>query len=146
MAHKKLFRRRIFLIGITLLITIASNYAQVITRVLPPGDEFGKYILWYDSRENIPVIKMPTVDVQSVLLRDSLTGRIMPRIGIKQDIDVSTTDGRLVDRGNYSIWNMTLHSQGAKSMSVRFDNTYLPEDAIMYIYNEDTRFVIGPID
>src|SRR5699024_8411618 len=84
--------------------------------------------------------------VQSVLLRDSLTGRIMPRIGIKQDIDVSTTDGRLVDRGNYSIWNMTLHSQGAKSMSVRFDNTYLPEDAIMYIYNEDTRFVIGPID
>ncbi len=31
-------------------------------------------------------------------------------------------------------------------MSVRFDNTYLPEDAIMYIYNEDTRFVVGPID
>ena len=107
------------------------------------GTTNGEY---YNPRERIPIVNTPFVDVEAVLLEDSLTGRVMPRIGIKQDIEVSTSDGQMIDKKNYSVWNMTLHSTNARSMSVRFDNTYLPSDAVMYIYNEDTRFVVGPID
>ncbi len=105
------FFRRLILVGVTILLSLTVSYSQVITRVLAPDDEFGKYIPWHDSRESIPIVNTPIVDVQSVLLQDSLTGRGMPRIGIKQDIDISTTDGQLIDKGNYSIWNMTLHSE-----------------------------------
>src|SRR5690606_28251270 len=101
------------------------------------GTTNGEY---YNPRERIPIVNTPFVDVEAVLLEDSLTGRVMPRIGIKQDIEVSTSDGQMIDKKNYSVWNMTLHSTNARSMSVRFDNTYLPSDAVMYIYNEDTRF------
>lgn len=138
--------RQVILVGVTMWLTIASSYSQIITRVLAPDADIGSYIPWYDPRESIPRVNTPVVDVQAVLLQDSLSGRVMPRIGIKQDIDVSTTDGQIMDKGNYSVWSMTLHSANARSMSVRFDNTYLPSDAIMYIYNEDTRFVVGPID
>src|SRR5690606_35542214 len=146
MKTQQVLQRRLFLMGITMWLTIASSYAQVITRVLAPDDEIENYIPWYDPRERIPIVNTPFVDVEAVLLEDSLTGRVMPRIGIKQDIEVSTSDGQMIDKKNYSVWNMTLHSTNARSMSVRFDNTYLPSDAVMYIYNEDTRFVVGPID
>lgn len=40
---------------------------------------------------------------------------------------------------------MAIESEGAKSLGVRFKNTYLPEGAIMFLYNKETRFIVGPI-
>ncbi len=144
MRNQKLLFKRLLIVMLILSMK-TSVMGQVITRVLSPDDQIENYIPWYDSEENIPIAETPLVDVQAVLEQDRITGREFPRISIKQNIIVSTKDGNLVDRGNYSVWNVSLYSKDAKSISVRFDDTDLPSDAVMFLYNEETSFVIGPI-
>jgi len=140
----KLFKY-IFLIGLLIYSTLVSVDGQVITRVLSPDDQFENYIPWYNSITEPPVFTLPKVDVDSVLAQDQLTARIISRIGIKQDVNITTNDGAITQMGNFSIWSLILESEYAKSLSIRFNNTFLPEDAIMFIYNQDTRFIVGPI-
>jgi hypothetical protein len=133
------------LVGLIALTNISESFGQVITRVLPPEDKIENYIPWYNPDEEVPTVNAPTVDVEAVLLEDQQTGRTMPRIGIKKDVSYTVEDGRLIEKGSYSLWSMTLRSANAKSMSVRFENTNLPENAVMYLFNEESRFIVGPI-
>lgn len=137
--------KNILLVGLVTLTSLSISHSQVITRVLSPGDKIENYIPWYNPEDRSPVVNAPRVDVEAVLEQDRISGREMPRIGIKQEVNFTAKDGQLVRRGNYSIWNMTVQSQNAKSLSIRFDDTYLPQNAIMFLYNEKSRFVVGPI-
>jgi hypothetical protein len=132
------------LVGLIALTNISESFGQVITRVLPPEDKIENYIPWYNPDEEVPTVNAPTVDVEAVLLEDQQTGRTMPRIGIKKDVSYTVEDGRLIEKGSYSLWSITLRSANAKSMSIRFGNTNLPENAIMYLFNEESRFIVGP--
>jgi len=118
--------KHLILIGLIVSTSISESFGQVITRVLFPEDKIENYIPWYNPEEEVPMVNAPFVDVESVLLEDQQTGREMPRIGIKQDVNYTVEDGRLIEKGNYSLWSMTLRSSNAKSMSVRFDNSNLP--------------------
>lgn len=109
---KQLFRG-LLLGGVLSLVTISVSFGQVITRVLSPDAEIGKYIPWYNPDEKIPQVTAPTVNVAEVLEEDRRTGRVMPRIGIKQNVNYTTNDGQLIKRDNYTIWNMTLYSKDA---------------------------------
>ena len=137
--------RMISLIFALIISIFLSVKAQVITRVLTPDDKIEKYIPWYNPNRKIPIVETPFVDVAKVLEQDRITNRKMPRIAIKQDINYTERDGKITEYSNYFLWEMVLHSENAKSMSVRFDNTFLPKKAIMFLYNEETRFVVGPI-
>lgn len=137
--------KHFILVGLIALTSTSESFGQVITRVLSPEDKIENYIPWYNPDEEIPIVNAPFVDVEAVLQEDQQTGREMPRIGIKQEVDFSSEDGKLIQRGNYTHWNMTLFSENAKSLSIRFDNTYLPKNAIMFLYNEESKFLIGPI-
>ncbi|MEE9440008.1 MAG: T9SS type A sorting domain-containing protein [Saprospiraceae bacterium] len=137
--------RQLILVGLISFLTTSQSVGQVITRVLSPDDQFEKYIPWYNPNDKIPIVRTPLVDVEAILEEDSRTGREMPRIGIKQEVAFSTEDGLLTQNGNYSLWSMALYSESAKSISIRFDETHLPDHAIMFLYNEETRFIVGPI-
>ncbi|MCR9134202.1 MAG: serine protease, partial [bacterium] len=133
------------LAGLIALTSISESFGQVITRVLSPEDKIENYIPWYNPDEEIPIVNAPFVDVEAVLEEDEQTGREMPRIGIKQEVNYTTENGLLKEKGNYSLWNMTLRSANAKSMSIRFDNSNLPENAVMFLFNKASRFIVGPI-
>ena len=137
--------KHLILIGLIALTSISESFGQVITRVLSPEDEIENYIPWYNPDDEVPIVNAPLVDVEAVLQEDEQTGREMPRISIKKEVNYTTEDGRLIEKGNYSLWSMILRSANAKSMSVRFENTNLPENAIMHLFNEETGFVVGPI-
>ncbi len=142
--HKQNFR----IISLTVAIIIATLFtvkAQVVTRVLALDDKIENYIPWYNPNREAPIVKTPLVNVDSVLEEDRRTGRVRPRIGIKQDVNYTLEDGRFTQLSNFSLWEMIIYSENAKSMSIRFDNTNLPNEAVMFLYNEDTRFVVGPI-
>lgn len=119
--------------------------AQVITRVLTEDDQIGNYIPWYNPDDIAPTFKAPIVNVEAILDQDSLDGRHNPRISVKQEVNISGKDGILIKKSNFSLWKFALESEGAKSLSIRFKDTHLPEKAIMFIYNKDTRFIVGPI-
>ena len=91
------------------------------------------------------MVTAQSVDVEAVLEDDRRVGRQLPRIGIRQDVSYQTKDGKFEEKGNYYLWNLTIQSEKAKSLSIGFENTHLPEGAIMYLYNEKTKFIIGPI-
>jgi len=137
--------KHFILVGLIALSNISESFGQVITRVLSPEDKIENYIPWYNPEEELSIVDAPFVDVESVLLEDEQTGREMPRISIKKEVNYTMGDGRLIEKGNYSLWSMILRSANAKSMSVRFENTNLPENAIMHLFNEETGFVVGPI-
>jgi hypothetical protein len=133
------------LVGLIVLTSISESFGQVITRVLSPEDKIENYIPWYNPEEEIPIVNAPFVDVESVLLEDQQTGREMQRIGIKQDIDIVTEDGKISRKDNFIIWNLAIESFGAKAIGLKFENTEIHEDGIMYIYNEKSRFLVGPV-
>ncbi len=137
--------KHFILVGLIILKSTPESFSQVITRVLSPEDKIENYIPWYNPDEETPVVNAPFVDVEAVLLEDQQEGRLIPRVSINQETNISSDEWHVIQRGNFSIWNIALASENAKSMSVRFENTYLPEDAMMFIYNRESRFIVGPI-
>jgi len=137
--------KNILLVGLVVLTSLSISHSQVITRVLSPDDNIEKYIPWYNPDEEVPIVDAPSVDVEAVLEQDQQEGRLLPRISINQETNISIDNGKIIQRSNYLIWNMALVSEGAQSMSIRFENTYLPENSVMFIYNQESRFIVGPI-
>ncbi|KGE89711.1 MAG: T9SS type A sorting domain-containing protein [Phaeodactylibacter xiamenensis] len=133
------------LVGLIALTNISESFGQVITRVLPPEDKIENYIPWYNPDEEIPIVNAPYVDVEAVLQEDRQTGKEMQKIGIKQDIDIVTEDGKISRKDNFIIWSLEIESFGAKAIGLKFENTEIHEDGIMYIYNEKSRFLVGPV-
>ncbi|MGB0930651.1 MAG: trypsin-like serine peptidase [Chitinophagales bacterium] len=118
--------------------------AQFLTRVLAPDDHIGNHIPWYMPDRTV-IVDAPYIDVESVLEQDRINKREMPRVGIPQEVNYSLQDGQFYFSDKYTIWNFTLRSRGAKAMSIRLDNSRLPEDAVMFVYNEENRFVSSPL-
>lgn len=133
------------LIIIVILISCQNLNSQVVTRVLSPKDSIQNYIHWFDAIDDVSVITTKNVDYLGVLLDDKRTGRVLPRIGIQQDISITTSDGSVTYIGSHAIWNIKVKSPDSKSLSIRFENTVISDQAIMYLYNEMTHFVVGPI-
>ena len=125
--------------------SISESFGQVITRVLSPEDKIENYITWYDPDDQVPIVEAPTVDVEEVLQQDQEEGRLLSRISVNRETNISIDNGEIVQRSNFLIWNMALVSEGAKSMGIRFKNTYLPDNAVMFMYSQESRFIVGPI-
>ena len=69
-----------------LLFQALNLQAQVHTRLLQPGEKMEDYILWYSLQKPSPVMA-PAVDVQAVLLQDSLDSNPLYRFGIKSAVN-----------------------------------------------------------
>ncbi|MFT4762710.1 MAG: lysyl endopeptidase [Saprospiraceae bacterium] len=88
---------------------------------------------------------MPSVDVEAVLKKDKKDGKRLPRFGIKKPMNLDTQDGTFYEFGNYSIWKLKIHSDGAQSLNFEFINLNLPVGSKMYIYGEDGKMIHGSI-
>jgi len=137
--------KNILLVGLVVLTSLSISHSQVITRVLSPDDKLENYIPWYNPDQEVPIVNAPSVDVEEVLEQDQQEGRLLPRISINQETNITIDDGKVFQRSNFLIWNMALVSEGAESISIRLENTYLPEGAEMFIYNTKSLFIVGPI-
>jgi V8-like Glu-specific endopeptidase len=137
--------RQLILVGLITILVTSQTMGQVTTRVLSPDDRIENYIPWYKPEEQMTIINTPLLDVDAVLEEDVRNGREFPRISIEQDVNLSTNNGQFTQRGNYLVWNMTLNSENANSLSIGFNNISLPEKAIMFMYSQESNFIFGPI-
>lgn len=140
-AHSVKFASTILL----LFLALQAIEAQVITRVLGENEKIEKYIPWYFP-EKPSDRDMPPVDVQQTLLQDSIDGKILPRFGIRKEINLTKSDGTIYEFGNYKVWKLAVRSDDAKTISFKLANATLPDGAELFVYNPDTRFVVGPIN
>lgn len=95
--------KHFILLGLIILTSTSKSFSQVITRVLSPEDKIENYIPWYNPDEETPVVNAPFVDVEAVLLEDQQEGRLIPRVSINQETNISSDEWHVIQRGNFSI-------------------------------------------
>jgi hypothetical protein len=99
------------------------------------------------KQANMPIKSMPSFDVKELLKEDSLhKGLDVPfRFGKGFNVDYSLKDGKWTKTNDGRIWNLQIHSKGAYSINLIFDELYLPEGGELYLYNQNRSVVYGPI-
>jgi len=135
---------RIFTFFVLLFLTKNLLQAQVFTRILGEKEKIETYLPWYFSEKPDSIIA-PPVDVQATLAQDEIDSLDLPRFGIKESIGLNEQDGTFFEFGNYFVWKLRIHSDGAKSLNFEFTNLHLPEGSEMFIYGMNNRMIHGPI-
>lgn len=60
-------------------------------------------------------------------------------------VNISFLNSATYTYGNFQLVKLVLSAPGATSLSVKFGDIALPDEAIMYIYNKDKTYIHGPI-
>ena len=91
-----------------------------------------------NTRSEVPVFSTSGINVDELLNEDANRPSPSPfRYGYRYDTNInSDTHGswEVLDNGD-SIWRLSIHSDGAYSIGLVYDNFILPEGATLYIYN-----------
>ena len=96
---------------------------------------------------SIYIIEMPLIDIKAILeedLSDSKIG-IPYRFGYNFPVNIDFfqyADFMLLENGD-KVFRLAIHSLGAYSINMIFNDFYLPEGTELFIYNEDYSHSIG---
>ncbi len=97
-------------------------------------------------QEPVVTETMPPVDVQSLLLEDSLVEGPAPyRFGatIEVDLDAQRNGTWQVLANGDRLWRMRIHSPGALSINLAFSRFWVPSGATLHLYDDDRSRVLG---
>ena len=96
------------------------------------------------------VIEMPplsnfmTVDDETVIIPQ---GNLLKPFQFAYQFEVNFTtnnSGKWVKGENgYNVWKLTIHSEGAKSLNLIFDEFEIPVNARLFVYNENENYILG---
>jgi len=113
--------------------------------------EGGSPISFRDSTliKDVPIVTMPFVNVDSLKKADEAE-RQQPepkpmRYGFWLKVDLGIDNSgvwKTLPNGD-RVWHLVIHSPGAKSLNFIFSKYNLPENAKLFIYNEDRSMVLG---
>ncbi|MEE4198659.1 MAG: T9SS type A sorting domain-containing protein [Bacteroidales bacterium] len=101
-----------------------------------------------ESKQNIPAIFLPSVDLEKLLAEDALylESRLKPlRFATMIETDISPANAGVWDTlaNGDKIWQVKIVSSGAYSLSVVFDYYNLPPGAELFIYNRENNHSLG---
>jgi lysyl endopeptidase len=67
------------------------------------------------------------------------------RTGVVLDVNISNlTDGAFIElQDGTKIWLLSITVEGAKALSLVYDNFYIPEGSELFLYNENRKHVLG---
>ncbi len=124
------------------LIWMALNtWAQVTNEGHPKSWDLSK------DKQQFKAYVLPEFDVQAMLAEDEMRDKDKSgywRFGKKFPVDLGFEDGKwlTLDNGD-RIWRIKIHSPGALTMNVIFDEYELPAGASVYLYNDDHSDLLG---
>lgn len=100
------------------------------------------------GKEKIPVITMQKVDVKALIEEDEKTtgDTLKPfRFGyeIDADIDIKKDGLQKEFHNGDKLWLLKIHSKGAFSINLIYDNFKLSKGSAFFIYNEDKTEILG---
>ena len=134
-----------YLLMILISFAALNLTAQVITRKTIPTRVDESISL--SNKPDIDVITMPAIDVNKLLVEDEINkGRDIPfRFGYAFDVSYNMQNSGTwtkIDSGR--IWSLKIVAPGAYSINLAFSKFYLPENSMMYIYNDNKTVLQGP--
>jgi lysyl endopeptidase len=97
---------------------------------------------------NVPVEVMPKINIDSLRVEDEIfdTMQGMPwRFGYNFDVSISMDEHGLLEilPDESKLWRLSIHSVGAQSVNLLFDNFHIPHGSKLFIYNQDKTQMIG---
>jgi hypothetical protein len=102
----------------------------------------------YELATSIPTYNCPVFDVNGMRKEDSINmvNRVTPtRFAKKFELNITPRNaGIWEDVGDVKVWRYKITSNDAYSMMVMFKDLKLPEDASLFVYNEDMSYISGP--
>ncbi|KAK6030168.1 hypothetical protein OSTOST_03715 [Ostertagia ostertagi] len=102
----------------------------------------------YELATSIPTYNCPVFDVNGMRKEDSINmvNRVTPtRFAKKFELNITPRNaGIWEDVGDVKVWRYKITSNDAYSMMVMFKDLKLPEDASLFVYNEDLSYISGP--
>lgn len=140
--------RAIYLFGLLILAT--TSFAQVKTDFNNTQSitDRGKFMRNY-SKSKLPYI-IPSKDINALLekeIGENKSGEAKPfkiAEAIPVDIDFVKEAEWTVEDG-YAYGKFTIVAAGAKSISVNFDNFWLPKYSELYVYSANGEMITGPV-
>ena len=95
---------------------------------------------------SVETVTMESVDVQSLLEEDKLAGKDVPfRFGYGAEVFFD-----LLSSGTWEyllngdrVWRLVVHSSGAYSINIIYDDFFMPPGGEFFVYSEDKSYVIG---
>lgn len=133
-----------FFLGVIFAITSIALKGQVPTVVLN-GTDIKEFIPFHNGKSPSPNI-LPDVDVQAALDEDAAAGIEIPRFGVKIPVSISKKNGEIEEHGDFVVWKVSFFAEKAKSLNLEFAKVFLPEEAEMYVYNNEESMFVGPIN
>lgn len=109
----------------------------------------------FDKKESlkpiseISIIEMPFVDVEMLLEEDKINdlqkGTAPWRFGKNINVNISNKTHGIWEKlpNNNKIWRLVIHSPGALSINLTYNNFRLPKNSKLFIYNYDKTQIIG---
>ena len=93
------------------------------------------------------LIDLPSLDNEKLSKENEvIKGLKMPyRFGKGHDVTYKIEEGDWVDCDNGRVWSKTFRSKGALSLNFVFEDFYLPEESCLYIINQDSSLLYGPV-
>ncbi len=133
------------LIGIFLL--NVSSYSQIKSKL--SKEKFVSPKGYFDVDTLKTKKQLPKIDLKKLLKEDESEQLLgFPyRFGVDIDVDYSSENsGKWFIREDSSrVWKLKIHSMGALSLNLIFSKLILPQEAILYIYNNTRTMTYGPI-
>lgn len=99
-------------------------------------------------KNDVPVIKMVPVDVAALLQEDLIFDTIKDipwRFGKNIPVSINPDSNGIweyLENGD-KLWRTSIHSPGAYTLNLTFNQYHLPPGARLFVYNEDKSMVIG---
>ena len=95
---------------------------------------------------SVETVTMESVDVQSLLEEDKLADKDVPfRFGYGAEVFFD-----LLSSGTWEyllngdrVWRLVVHSSGAYSINIIYDDFFMPPGGEFFVYSEDKSYVIG---
>lgn len=131
-------KKAVILLAVSIVYIV--SFSQETDSNRPLGWKFLK------EKKQISTYNLPFVDVESLKEEDKINDKLpMPwRFGFKHNVSYGLLDGswdNLDDGGR--IWRIKFKADQALSLNVVFDEFYMPNKSILYIYNEEHTELLG---
>ncbi len=95
------------------------------------------------SSNDVPtIIEMPAID-SSAITYDSFNKTLKFAYPFVVDLSPNNCGQWTTNSDGIKIWQVTIRSEGASSLNIIFDHFNLPQDAKLFVYNDDMTQVIG---
>ncbi len=99
----------------------------------------------YAQSKNIKTIQLGELNVDSLIDADAKLN-LKNRIGIVKQLNIDfKKEATLIKNDTIYIWVLKLKATNALAMNVYFDNFELPEGAKLFVYNPNTKDILGAI-